>query len=180
MTEKPKLSLERFDERDADRLHAWVRSEEEMFYWAGHAFSWPLDLTQLVRYARSADPSTRWIWRACSNGETCGHIELNLDQPHRAAQLNRVLVAPDRRGHGIGGSMVAATLDLGFGDFDLHRIGLRVYDANEPGLALYRGLGFTVEGHLRDTTNTSRGFWSAYEMSILEDEWRATDTPLFG
>jgi RimJ/RimL family protein N-acetyltransferase len=173
MTEKPNVTLEPFEERDAERLLAWIRSEEEMFYWGGHAFAWPLDLTQLVRYARSADPPTRSIWRACLNGEICGHIELNVDQPHRAAQLNRVLVPPDRRGHGVGASMVAAALEQGFGEYAVHRVGLRVYDANEAGLALYRTLGFSVEGHLRETTKTSRGFWSAYEMSLLEDEWRA-------
>jgi RimJ/RimL family protein N-acetyltransferase len=173
VTEKRSLRLERFEEKDAERLLGWIGSEVEMFCWAGHAFVWPLDRAQLVRYARSAEPPRRWIWRARSNGEVCGHIELNVDPPHRAGQLNRVLVAPDRRGHGVGGGMVAAALQHGFGGLALHRVGLRVYDANERGLALYRSLGFTVEGRLRDTTNTSRGFWSACEMSILEDEWRA-------
>jgi len=172
MTENPSVSLEPFEERDAERLLRWIRSEAEMFCWAGHSFTWPLDVNQLVRYARSTGPPTRWIWRARSNGQICGHLELKVDRPHRSAQLNRVLVAPDRRGRGVGRSMVAAALEEGFGELALHRIGLRVYDANESGIALYRSLGFTVEGHLRETTSTSRGFWSAYEMSLLEDEWR--------
>jgi RimJ/RimL family protein N-acetyltransferase len=167
------MRLEPFEDDDTDRLLGWIRGEQDMFFWAGHAFIWPLDPGQLVSYARSAAPPTRWIWRARLGGEICGHIELNVDQPHRAAQLNRVLVAPERRGHGVGASMLAAVLEQGFGELALHRIGLRVYDSNEAALALYRSLGFRVEGHLRETTSTSYGFLSAYEMSLLEDEWPA-------
>ncbi len=52
---------------------------------------------------------------------------------------------PDWRGHGIGGQMLAASLD-GARRGGLTRIELEVYEDNHNAIALYRRMGFKVEG----------------------------------
>ena len=60
-----------------------------------------------------------------------------------------------------------------FEDLGMHRVELVVFDFNSPAIRLYTKLGFVEEGRLRDARAMGDEFWSLYQMSILEDEWRA-------
>ena len=54
----------------------------------------------------------------------------------------------------------------------LHRIDLRVFDFNQAAIAAYERVGFKKEGLLRDACKVGEAYWSAWVMSMLEDEWR--------
>lgn len=68
--------------------------------------------------------------------------------------------------------MVAALLNIAFNDLSLHRVGLGVFDFNESAIRSYEKVGFVKEGLLRDVRKMGDEYWSLWEMSILEDEWR--------
>ncbi|KAA0546734.1 GNAT family N-acetyltransferase [Bacillus sp. BGMRC 2118] len=74
----------------------------------------------------------------------------NIHAYHRSATISRVLVNPSYHGLGIGTSMVRALVEFGFGELQLHRIELRVFDFNTSAIACYKKVGFKTEGHFRD------------------------------
>jgi len=64
-------------------------------------------------------------------------------------------------------------LDIGFGELGLHRIDLVVFDFNTAAIKCYERAGFTREGHLREARKIGSEYWTLYQMSVLEQEWRA-------
>ena len=77
-------------------------------------------------------------------GVLCGVAAFQLVAD--VADLNRVVVAPGHRGHGLGRALLLAGLRWA-ADRGAERMLLEVEWANEPALALYRGLGFVEISH---------------------------------
>ena len=65
------------------------------------------------------------------------------------ADLNRVVVRPDARGHGVGASLVRAGLEWAAA-VGARRMLLEVSPHNDPAVALYRSLGFKPVSARRD------------------------------
>ncbi len=104
-----------------------------------------------------------------------GYLELDrIDREHRGASVSRVIVDSDARGEGHGANMVRWALAVGFEDLGLYRIELRVFAFNEVALACYERVGFSREGTLRDARRHGEEYWSLVLMSVLEEEWAAS------
>lgn len=58
-----------------------------------------------------------------------------------------------------------------FGQLQLHRVSLGVFDFNLAAIACYEKAGFVKEGLLREARKVGNEFWNLWEMSILEREW---------
>ncbi len=174
------LSLRPFERADFGHLLSWVESAEFLMQWAGPIFTYPLDAGQLERYKLLAtgDPPTRYIYTALAGGEAVGHIELSqVDRRHSSATLARVLVAPGRRGAGLGRQMVSQALGIGFDTLGLHRLDLNVFDFNHAAIACYTRAGLVREGLLRDARRVGDAYWSVVNMSMLAPEWPAHRPP---
>ena len=70
--------------------------------------------------------------------------------------------------------MLRRLLQIGFDGLGLHRIDLVVFDFNRAAIKCYEGVGFVKEGHLRESRRIGNEYWSLYQMSILEHEWRSS------
>ena len=175
-----RIDLRPFERQDFSRLMNWVKSPEFLLQWAGPIFSFPLDEPQLKSYWEKSqgDRPTRRIAKGIdlATDEVVGHIELDeIDLRNRSARLCRVLVGdPAFRRKGIGVQMARKLLDVGFQQLGLHRIDLVVFDFNEAAIACYERIGFVKEGRLRESRRMGSEYWSLYQMSILEQEWKPT------
>ncbi len=172
------MVLRPFDRPDFPRLLSWIESPDFLYQWAGPFFTYPLDDAQLDRYLLLAtgDPPTRRIFTAleAAGGQAVGHIELSqIDRRHRSASLSRVMVAPGRRGAGLGRAIVRAALAVAFDELRLHRVELVVFDFNHAAIRCYERAGLVREGVLRDARRVGDEYWSVVQMSILEAEWRS-------
>jgi RimJ/RimL family protein N-acetyltransferase len=49
-----------------------------------------------------------------------------------------------------------------------------VYDFNTAAISCYEKVGFSKDGLLRDVKKYGDAYWSLFEMSILETEWKQT------
>lgn|GEM_PF-928583 len=107
-----------------------------------------------------------------ASGEMVGHAMLSLRPDHGIGLISRVLVAPQRRGRGVGQALMQELTRIGFDELGLHRLQLGVYDFNAAAIALYQSLGFSIEGRLRDSTKSSNGYWSSYVMALLASDYR--------
>jgi RimJ/RimL family protein N-acetyltransferase len=171
------LTLTPFTAADIDRLIGWIPDATALLQWAGPTLSWPPTCAQLERdiaVARAGD-AYMMLKAVAEADDVVGHIEIKaIDRVHRNAMLGRILIAPDRRGRGLGQPLVHAALRICFGELGLHRVGLRVFAHNAAAVASYTRAGFVQEGLERHTKLAPDGaWWDAITMGILEPEWRA-------
>ena len=165
-----------------------------MTQWGGTAFAYPLTEEQLRTHFETADEKpTRIGYKAVdpgvqdassarssasredTDGGMVGSLELNrVDREHDSAAISRVVVDPAERNRGVGAAMVREVLAVGFEEFNLHRIELRVFEDNDTAIACYESVGFVREGVHRDSHRCDGEYLSTVQMSILEDEWRRT------
>ena len=177
------IALRPFARADFSRLIGWIPSPEFLLQWAGPAFTFPLDTSQLERYLLEAegDAPSRMIFTAveADTATAVGHIELaRIDRRNRSATLSRVLIGEaGRRGQGAGLEMVRRVVQVGFEQLRLHRIDLVVFDFNRSAIACYERAGFVREGCLREARRFGEEYWSLVQMSILETEWPARVAP---
>lgn len=97
-----------------------------------------------------------------------------IDRKNKSARIGKVLVAKDMRGQGIGQRMIQEILKIAFEEIKLHQVSLGVFDFNHSAIACYEKVGFQKEGLLRECRRMGDQYWSQWEMSILDDEWRKT------
>lgn len=175
------IRLEQFTNDDFKQLIEWINSERLLMNWSGSLFSFPLTQKSLEWYIEDSnmkDVSDAYIYKAVDDktGLTVGHISLGgLSWKNRSARISRVYVHEKGKGYCV--EMVKQILGIGFGDLNLHRIGLGVYSDNSSAVKCYEKAGLRQEGTQKDVLWFENQFWSMIEMAILEDEWRQQQTP---
>jgi RimJ/RimL family protein N-acetyltransferase len=173
------IKLEYFSKEDFKELMEWMNNEHLITNWAGSLFKFPLTEDSLDWYIEDTndiDNSDAFIWKGVSTttGKTVGHISLgSVSQKNKSGRISRVLIGnTTERGKGGCTGMINAVLKFAFEDLQLHRISLGVYDFNHAAIRCYEKCGFIKEGLMRDVLKYEDDYWSLWEMSILEDEWR--------
>ncbi|UOQ49767.1 GNAT family N-acetyltransferase [Gracilibacillus caseinilyticus] len=172
------IKLRFFERSDFQQLINWIETPEFLLQWGGPNFSFPLTEQQLENYLKDAntDNSPVLVYSVIEEetGYIIGHISLgNIDKNNKSARIGKVLVGDKNvRGKGIGLRMMKEILKVAFDELNLHRVSLGVFDFNASAIACYEKAGFLKEGLLRDSRKIGDGYWSLWEMSILENEWK--------
>lgn len=73
---------------------------------------------------------------------------------------------PEFRGKGIGRQLMQRTIDAAFA-FGLTRIDLTVREGNANAIALYKSLGFEIEGRHRNAVCIEGQYENLYSMALL-------------
>lgn len=132
--------------------------------------------SQVERWCAEAGAAERridWAVTAGGSDEYLGEIVLDdIDESHGSADL-RLAMRPAMRGRGYGTEAIGLVLGLAFDGLGLHRVGLDVLAINPRAQALYEGVGFRVEGRLREAYRDGERWCDAIVMGILEEEFRA-------
>lgn len=171
------IALQPFDPADIDRMLGWIDTPEELMLWSGTHFTFPLTADQLEsRYQRAVTSTDMRMFKVVdtATGTHIGHIELtDIDLVNENAKISCVLLG-DRayRGKGLGSQMIDLLLDCGFGELNLHRITLFVFDTNTAAIRAYERSGFVTEGRIREVRKLGDTYWSLYQMGILQREWQ--------
>ncbi len=97
---------------------------------------------------------------------------MNVSEANASADLSIIVGSAEDREQGVGTEAIRLLLDYAFEELGLNRVGLSVFDFNEPAISAYEKLGFAHEGRLREAIRRSDYFHDAILMSILADEWR--------
>ena len=104
--------------------------------------------------------------------EPVGVISLmNASDANASADLSIILGPSEERNQGYGADAISTLLDYAFGELELHRVGLSVFEFNEPAVSTYEKLGFRKEGRYREAVKRDETFHDAILMSILQTEW---------
>ena len=102
---------------------------------------------------------------------------MNISEANDSAELSVIVGHPEDRNQGYGAEAISTILDHAFGDLDLNRVGLSVFEFNEDAISTYDKLGFREEGRLRQALKRDAVFHDAILMSVLESEWREAPRP---
>ena len=112
------------------------------------------------------------------DGVTIGNIGLHdLDWKNRSAMLGIVIAEKEYWGRGYGSDAVTALLRFAFGELNLHRIYLSVFDFNERAIRCYEKCGLRHEGRARESLFRDAGYHDALHMAILRREFVDRKSP---
>jgi RimJ/RimL family protein N-acetyltransferase len=107
------------------------------------------------------------------DSEPVGVVSLmNVNEANLSADLSIIVGSERDRHEGFGTEAIGLLLDYAFDERGLNRVGLSVFEFNEPARSAYEKLGFREEGRLRQALRRDGRFYDAILMSVLADEWR--------
>jgi len=162
------IRLIKFDKVDFNRLINWIDSEESMIQFSGPIFDYPITHKQLDNYINTENRIVYKVIDADSE-EVIGHAELNnIDYKNTSARICRILVGEKQyRNKGYGKAIINELVRFVFEDLNFHRLDLAVYDFNQQAINCYKDCGFEIEGLFIDNKKVGNGYWSTYNMSII-------------
>lgn len=119
-----------------------------------------------------ADPSTLYLMAYDGKTPVGFAILAVVEPPHNNMILRRIAVG--QAGKGVGTRFMLALMDYVFTSSATHRLFLHVYVHNTRAERVYRNVGFTTEGVLRENRLRPDGSYASMTvMSILRPEWDA-------
>jgi RimJ/RimL family protein N-acetyltransferase len=169
------VALARLQTEHFAAITTWDDTPEQLFTWAGPAFSFPLDATQLQRYAEESAACNRTLFAFLDPGAgaLAGHVGLSdVDHSNGCAYIVRAVIDPSRRGEGLGTAMFSDVLGHAFAELGLHRVEMRVFGSNAAMQRRAEALGFEREGVLRDVRRVNGRFEDFVVFSMLDHEWK--------
>jgi [ribosomal protein S18]-alanine N-acetyltransferase len=161
------MLLEPFDPLQAELVASWAVGDEVVRSWcARDDDTVPADV---VREWSRADDVEAYLFRDPA-GQPVAYGELWLDDEEGEVELARLLVAPERRGQGVGRALTRALRDRARSTHpELPAVILRVRPENEQGIRAYTAAGFVaVPADEQATWNHGQRF--AYHWMVLPDQ----------
>ncbi|MBQ8200341.1 MAG: GNAT family N-acetyltransferase [Clostridia bacterium] len=150
------MQIRPYQASDAKVVLSWCQEERAFYQWtAGILGAFPLT------EAAFAFVETLMPFTAVDEEGPVGFFTLR--RPGQAADELRfgfVIVAPDRRGQGIGKTMLQQGMQLAFGQYGVSRVSLGVFENNSSAYYCYRAAGFE---------DVTAGVPESYQ--VLGEEW---------
>ena len=131
----------------------------------------PLPSAETWRERLAEPPEGLYSLVACVEDEVVGNLSLHTSPTRwRMRHVGSIgmAVRDDWQGKGVGTALMEAALDLANNWLNLTRIELSVYVDNAPAIALYKKLGFEVEGTHRRFALRKGEYVDAFSMARLK------------
>ncbi|MCE5241231.1 GNAT family N-acetyltransferase [bacterium] len=167
-----RITLRPLEQTDLETLWRWINDAEVVHTLGG-------------RFPRSLLEEQRWLERERDNtkelqfgiqiaeGQLIGSCGLHrIDPVSHNASLGIMIGEKEYWGQGYGTDAMLTLCAFGFGQMNLHRIGLHVFAFNPRGIACYEKVGFVHEGRLREAYYKHGAYQDLLEMGLLRDEFR--------
>lgn len=170
------IELRRHERADYDLYGEWYGEREiwRLTSWTSEPLSGPA-VRRLFEDRELSSTEDSFAIHATDSAAPIGIISLmNISEANASADLSIIVADADYRGRGFGSDAIRTMLRYGFEELALHRVGLSVFEFNEPAIAAYEKLGFREEGRLREVLERDGSRHDAILMSILEREWSNT------
>lgn len=106
-----------------------------------------------------------------SDGAVMGHVSLRWTDATAGQGEIRFAIAPPYRRKGYCLEAVKAVLDLGFGEYNLHRVFAVTAGGNAASAGLLKKLGMRLEAHYREHALFQGDWDEELHFAILSREW---------
>ena len=170
---RPPLDMRKLSIDDVETLSSWIKSEEDLIFWGGPFFTFPLcgnAIKPLIGQHRGCFPS-RECWAVLANQQDMiGTFQIAYNYKSGQADLGRIIVSPKRRGQGIARPLLKLAVDQAFKKESVHRLELRFFTENAVAIAAYRRAGFVYEGTRRESARLDGRYLDTAIMGLLRHE----------
>lgn len=100
----------------------------------------------------------------------CGLFD--IDWESRSAEIGIHIGEKKYWDQGFGTRVMRLVCKHAFGDLNLHRVWLRVFETNQRAIRAYEKAGFTQEGRFREGKHLDGKYVDVLIMSVLRPEWQ--------
>ncbi|KAB0613637.1 hypothetical protein CHL9426_05565 [Campylobacter hyointestinalis subsp. lawsonii] len=156
---------------EINKLYCWINDKELVNLSSSFTpihFSNHLEWFNNIRQDKSC---VLFGIRKICNNELIGSCQLHsINHIYKKAEL-QIRFGLDNVSKGYGKEALFLLINYGFNDLNLNKIYLHVFDTNHRAISLYKSLGFTQEGILRDDAYICGKYVDVLVMSILRREW---------
>jgi diamine N-acetyltransferase len=170
----PKIRLRELDHSDLTQLNAW-RNDKEIIEHLGNNFlfiSGAVDEDWFQSYLRDREHAIRLAIITEDAGEYIGNVNLtSIHRINRSAEFSILIGEKRYWSRGVGAQATRLMLDHAFRDLNLNRIYLTVVRENTRALRLYKRMGFSEEGCLREAIFKDGSYRDLVAMSVLKSEF---------
>jgi RimJ/RimL family protein N-acetyltransferase len=157
---------------DSAALFRWINDRDEVLHSSGYKPVSPASHDVWFASVQERGDTAFFAIRLAESNRLIGTCQLTGIHPvYRSAELRIRIGEGNMRGKGCGTQALQLLLKFGFHDLNLHRIWLHVFTRNDAACRVYRKLGFTDEGVLRDAAFLDGRYEAIRVMSLLEDEY---------
>jgi RimJ/RimL family protein N-acetyltransferase len=127
---------------------------------------------------RMSHPGESACWVIEHEGRPIGFANYRDYHPKgKSAEIGVGIGEPGLWGKHLGREALTVLVRYLFGDLGLHRVGLSVVGFNDRAIAMYKAVGFEVEGIERDGVGTEDGFIDDVKMGIVQGRPRPDFDP---
>jgi ribosomal protein S18 acetylase RimI-like enzyme len=133
-------------EADIDALMNWFTSADAVTTWGGPKFRHPFTPQSFRRDCHWPDMASFSLWSPDREFTAFGQ----LYERNGHINLARLVVKPQRRGQGIGRTLIRELMNVGRELLPLDSYSLFVYRNNEAALRCYQSLGFEIQDYPPD------------------------------
>jgi RimJ/RimL family protein N-acetyltransferase len=174
MSATPTLATRRFVLReltraDAPALFPSFSDPQVMRWWSRGPFASEAELAEWLVPESGWDAGRSWAVCEGANGPAIGRLAA-IDCGDGISELG-YLVSRERQGEGVGREALTALVDHLFHGEGRRRLFADVDPDNAASNRLLQGLGFTLEGRLREHWTTHIGRRDSLIWGLLASEW---------
>lgn len=172
----PRLQLRPFDADDADALFAMFSDPEITRFWSSTAMTHRDEAIALIDeiddYCRRGE-LMEWALVRRDQPDLIGTCSLsNLDLANCRGEIGFALARP-AWGNGFMTEVLPVLVNHAFGTLHLHRLEADVDPRNASSIRLLEGLGFQLEGRLRERWQVTGEVQDSLFYGLLDREWSA-------
>ncbi|MBN1700161.1 MAG: GNAT family N-acetyltransferase [Spirochaetales bacterium] len=103
-----------------------------------------------------------------SNDGVIGHCQFKrIDREKSRASIGRILINPEKRGHGYGLQLINEMKNYTKLNLKLKKLDLRVFDFNHPAIGCYRKAGFIEIGINDNHIPEFKENWRSLSMECI-------------
>ncbi|MYL35639.1 GNAT family N-acetyltransferase [Pontibacillus yanchengensis] len=159
-------------EEDAEVIYAGLNNESESRLMRGRQV--PVKLTT-VKQALQQPYQKSYAYLIClnENDEVIGEVSISQNgvEINRCGDFQIAIYKEEHFGSGKGTEATQLALQIAFGQLNLNRVQLEVFQSNERAINTYEKIGFIKEGIKRQAWYTDFDYQDCVMMSLLREEF---------
>lgn len=169
------LALRPLERKDLPFIHALDNERHTMAFWFEEPYESLDELHNLYDKHIHDDNERRFV--IDTDNSFAGIVELiNINFIHRTTEI-QIIVKSDFRGQGLSKNAMLKGLDYAFNILNMHKVYLFVDIENYKALHIYKDIGFTQEGILREHFFVEGKYRDSIFMGILRNEIQIATFP---
>ena len=171
------IVLRPIEPQDVDSLYSFRNEWSVIRYLVGFSAGYShANLEDWIKRHSNRADEVLWTIAERTSDRCVGHVGLyQIDNRVRKAEFGIVIGEKRLWGRGLGKQVTEAVVAWGFSQLNLHKITLSVLATNSRAIHIYKSLGFTCEGLLRDDQFRDGQYLDLMLMALTEHQWHAKD-----